>query len=210
MRQQINLVNPALLPPKPFFQFKSMMISLVLIMGFLGLLALLFKWGLEANLASSALIEQKLVARQESVKKLEEQVAQRKKDPGLEARVKMLQAEQARLKRMVLMLRQGGMTEEVRSQANVLYALARHPAKGVWLTQVELHGNQVSLEGAAVEAAAIPAYLSQIMSLPEFKGQRFERFELGSLRPQAGQSESLPGKALAFRLESFTAGKDKP
>jgi len=190
MRQQINLVNPALLPPKPFFQFKSMMISLAIIVGFLGGLVLLFKWGAEVNQVSSALIERKLVARQESIKKLEEQVAQKKTNTGLEAQVKALQTEQERLKKMELMLRQGGMAEEVRSQADVLYALAHRPAKGVWLTQVELHGNQVSLEGNAAGASVIPAYLSQVMSLPEFKGQRFERFELGSLRPQGGLAEA--------------------
>lgn len=210
MRQQINLVNPALLPPKPFFQFRSMVISLALIAGFLVFLALLFQVVVGAYLLSSSQIEQKLVAQQERVKQLEERVAQKKKDPGLEARVKLLQQDQERLNKMALMLRQGGMTEEVRSQADVLYALARRPSKGVWLTSIALRGSHVSLQGGAVEAAAIPAYLAQIMELPEFKGQRFDRFELGDLSPEAGNSRLLAVRPLAFRLESITEGQKKP
>ena len=208
MRQQINLVNLALLPPKPFFQFKSMMISLAVIMVFLSAISVLFRFSLNGYLGTIAQVERNVSLKQEQLKALEQKASLRQKDPAVAARLARLQDERQRLQQMAGLLRQGGIAEEKRSPAAYLYALARQASPGIWLTWIELHGDRVSLQGGASDAAAVPVYLAQIMRLPEFKGQRFAGFELGSLSSTAVAPVS--GKALAFRLESISEGKEKP
>lgn len=208
MRQQINLVNLALLPPKPFFQFKSLMISLAVVLVFLTAISVLFRSNLNGYLGTIAQVGRNVGLKQEQLKALEQKASLRQKDPAVAARLVRLQDERQRLQQMAGLLQQGGVTEENRSQAAYLYALARQASPGIWLTSIELHGDRVSLQGGASDAAAVPAYLAQIMRLPEFKGQRFASFELGSLPAAVGAAVS--GKALAFRLESISEGKEKP
>jgi len=209
MRQQINLVNLALLPPKPFFQFRSMIISLVLIAVSLSVLAWLFGSRVALNLSSAELAQQRVGVKQDRVKAIEAQMTQRQKDPQVAAALLKTQEEQMRLRQIATSLQQGGMLEESRSYATYLYALAEKPARGIWLTQIEFHGSRMLLEGMALNAEDIPPYLAQLQALPVFSGQRFLSFALGrkALPASAG---AKPAEALMFRLEPVLDGKTKP
>lgn len=209
MRQQINLVNLALLPPKPFFQFRSMMLSLAVIAVALSLLAWIFDSRVALYLSAAELAQQRVGVKQERVKAIEAQMTQRQKDPQAAAALLKAQEEQQRLRQIASSLQQGGMLEEGRSYATYLYALAEKPARGIWLTQIEFHGSRMLLEGMALSAEDIPPYLAQLQTLPVFSGQRFLSFALGR-RALPASAGAKPAEALMFRLEPVPDGKTTP
>lgn len=209
MRQQINLVNLELLPPKPFFQFRSMVISLAVIALALSLLVLFFHSRLALYQSTAELVQQRVSVKQERIKVIEQQVAQRQKNPQVVADLLKAQEEQQRLRQIAASLQQGGMLDESRSYATYLYALAQKPANGVWLTQIEFHGSRLLLEGMALHATDLPPYLAQLKELPVFAGQRFVSFDLG--RKTFATTAGVPAaEVLMFRLEPVVEGKGKP
>lgn len=209
MRQQINLVNPALLPPKPFFQFRSMMIALAVIVVSLSVMVAAFQAKVAAYQAIAEVAAQRVTVKQQRVKTLETQLAQRQKDPQAAASLLKAQAEQMQLHQIASSLARGGMLDEGQSYAGYLNALARQPNRGVWLTRIEFHGARMLLEGMAMSAEDIPPYLTRLQSLPEFSGQRFLSFSLGR-RAVNADGVGKPREALMFRLEPVPDGKAKP
>ncbi|MEN9491922.1 MAG: hypothetical protein RJA63_2371 [Pseudomonadota bacterium] len=209
MRQQINLVNPALLPPKPFFQFRSMMTALAVIALSLSVLAGVFSAKVASYREITDRATQRLALKQERVKELEAQLAQRQKDPQAVAALVKAQTEQMQLRQIAASLARGGMLEDGKSYAAYLEALARKPSRGVWLNRIEFHGARMLLEGMAVSAEDIPPYLSQLQSLPEFAGQRFVSFSLGR-RTLNAVGDAKPREALMFRLEPVPGEGAKP
>lgn len=209
MKQQINLVNPALLPPKPFFQFRSMMIALAVIVLALSVMAALFSAKVAAYRELADAAGQRLAAKQLRVKELEGQIAQRQKDPQVAAALVKAQAEQIQLRQIAASLAQGGLQEDGKPYSRLLEALAQKPSRGVWLTRIEFRGPRMLLEGMAVSAEDMPPYLAQLQALPEFAGQRFVSFSLGR-RAVSVQADAKPREALVFRLEPVPEGGAKP
>lgn len=209
MKQQINLVNPALLPPKPFFQFRSMMIALAVIVLALSVMAGVFRAQVSAYRALADAAGQRLAAKQLRVKELEGQIAQRQKDPQVAAALVKAQAEQIQLRQIAASLAQGGLQDDGKPYSRYLNALAQKPSRGVWLTRIEFHGPRMLLEGMAVNAEDMPPYLAQLQALPEFSGQRFVSFSLGR-RAVSVQADAKPREALAFRLEPVPEAGAKP
>lgn len=211
MKQQINLVNLALLPPKPFFQFKSMLMSLLVIVAAMLLLTLLFASRIGSYESAAEQSRQRASLKETQVKALEQQVAARQKDPQVAAELLASQDEQRRLQKMENALQQGGLLGQAApSYAAYLYALASKPMQGVWLTQIEFHGPRMLLQGMAMQADDIPAYLAQLKGVPAFAGQRFLSFELGRKVSAEGVTQSGPAapQALEFKLQPVVEGKE--
>jgi hypothetical protein len=85
-----------------------------------------------------------------------------------------------------------------------LQAFARTATEGVWLTGLNLdnrHGSLV-VEGRALDASLVPAYLQTLRGEPYFAGTTFSAIEL-----TAGNSTSTMAadRALKFRIASPTA-----
>ncbi|WP_018609062.1 PilN domain-containing protein [Uliginosibacterium gangwonense] len=211
MKQQINLVNLALLPPKPDFQFKSMVLSLLVIVAAMLLLTLLFVSRIGAYESAAEQSKQRVTLKETQVKALEQQVAARQKDPKVAAELLGKQDEQRRLQKMANALQQGGLLgQPAPSYAAYLYALASKPTQGVWLTQIEFHGPRMLLQGMAMQADDIPAYLTQLKGMSAFAGQRFVSFELGRKVSAEGvaQSGPTPPQALEFKLQPVVESKE--
>ncbi|MBS1208981.1 MAG: biosis protein MshI [Proteobacteria bacterium] len=208
MRRQINLVNLALLPPKPFFQFKSMMVALGVLVAGLLLLAAFMRPRLEAYEAAAADAQSRLVAKQAQVKQHEQALTRRLPDPQVAARLSALHDEQEVLQRIDQALQAGGLPNQGRGASVWLYALARQPLSGVWLTGIQVHGESISLEGMALNAEAIPECLTRLNQLPAFQGQHFAAFEV-SRQTLGGADAKKAVEVLRFRLESAMAGEGK-
>lgn len=120
---------------------------------------------------------------------LEARLEAREPDQELIARRDELEAE--------IELREGfaealGQLDQARGEgfAAKLDALARQRIEGLWLTRIRFHDAELRLEGRAVRAALVPAYLERLAGEPEFEGVRFERFELTQVkRPDDEEAE---------------------
>ncbi|GAB2902707.1 MSHA biogenesis protein MshI2 [Uliginosibacterium flavum] len=206
MRRQINLVNLALLPPKPFFQFRSMMLALAVLAGGLLLLATFMLSRLGGYEVAAAQAKSRLVAKQDQLKTQEQKLVLRQADPQVAAQLESLREAQQDLQRIDQAL-QGGVSgaapeqDKAKGASRYLYALARQPLPGVWLNTIHVHGDQVSLQGMATHAAAIPATLALLNQLPAFQGQNFSAFEAGR-QVISGADPAKPIEVLSFSLSS--------
>ncbi|MDP5240241.1 PilN domain-containing protein [Uliginosibacterium sp. 31-16] len=208
MKRQINLVNPALLPPKPFFQFRSMMLALGVLAAGLLLLGTFMLSRLGAYEAAAAQAQERLLAKQEQMKQQEKVLVRRQPDPQVATRLEGLRTEQEDLQRIDQALQADGLpgqgTDKAANASAYLYELARQPLPNVWLTDIQLRGKDISLQGMASNAAAIPATLSLLNRLPAFQGQNFAAFEAGR-KSLTTADPAKPVEVLSFRLESAAA-----
>jgi len=214
MRRHINLANPALLPPKPFFQFNSMMLALgVLFLGLL-LISLYINTALRDYVKQADGMQAGLAAKQGQLAQEAKNNPQRKGNPDVAARLESIQVQKGLLQRIDQTLQGGQQPDGVHISSEYLVALASQPLKGAWLTGIRINGNGVTLDGQATQAAAIPAAIKQIEGLLPFKGQHFAAFEVvhdqqTQAQTQANGNEQMaqPADVLSFTL-SATAAKE--
>lgn len=199
MSQQLNLVNAALLPPKPFFQFASMMLSLGVMLVVLVAFAVLVFSQLATYEGAAVQSAQRVTAKQAQIAALEQATGQRVASPRLLEEQSAVMAEGQRLQQLAGQLGQLGGQEALRSRAEMLFALAARPANGVWLTAIDVSGERIALDGKTLSAERLPPWLEQIRQTPAFAGQRFGGFNLGASE-SAGEAT-----AYAFRLEAVRA-----
>ena len=215
MSQQLNLVNLALLPPKPFFQFRSMMLALTVMVSVLVVFSALIFSQVSAYEQAAGVSAQRLLTTQARVAALEEKSGKREVSPTVADEQIAVEADRQRLETLAGQIAQLGGKKAVRSRAALLFALAQRPAKGLWLTGVTIDGERVALDGMTVEAADLPLWLAQLQQLPAFAGQRFGGLEIGQSTGQEGgpqeaadsASAPRPVAALAFHLTAVPAGR---
>ena len=107
-------------------------------------------------------------------------------------------------KQLVLSLVQGSTLGDSRGFSRYLRSLARQDTDGLWLTHISLSalGDKTRLEGHALRADLVPAYLQSLAEEPPFSTQRFHQFQID------GPQQSADG-IVTFSMNSeaqFIAG----
>ncbi|MEC5386083.1 hypothetical protein VVD49_10125 [Uliginosibacterium sp. H3] len=211
MSQQLNLVNPALLPPKPFFQFRSMMLALAVLVGVLVFFSFFITSQVRSFEEAAALSAQRLAAKQTQIAALEQKSGTRVLSPAVAEEQASVEAEKRRLEELGTQIAQLGGLRTVRSRADILFALAQRPATGLWLTGIDIVGERMAFEGMTLQAANLPRWLGELQTLTVFAGQRFGGIEIKPVEvvaqsaPAAGQSAGV--SVLAFSLTAEPAEK---
>lgn len=200
----IHLCNPALLPPKPFFQFKTMVIGLAIFAAALVATHQALRYGIQDLEKQAQASQVRQQAKQEQISKLEQKIAQRQHNPRIASEMTQAQEERKQLQQITATLQTGSTDTRQPSFAASLYDLAHLPVSGVWLKQIDIQGDHIALQGLATQAEEIPKYLNALNQLPAFKGQRFSAFEI--VRP-ANTPASGTAAPLAFRLDSSVEEK---
>lgn len=177
MSQQINLFNPLFMRREKYFSTRTMLQSLGLIA--LGL-TVIYAYALwQSN-------DLKRLATEYS----SQLAAQRDQFVALsaEGRSKLLQAEVARLetdarsRRAVLDLMQGGGLGNTDGFARYFAAFARHPMGGVWLTGFSVgdNGNVLSIRGRVLHPDLVPAYLKALNEEDVMRGRLVTELKLAA------------------------------
>jgi hypothetical protein len=94
-----------------------------------------------------------------------------------------------REKQLVLSLVQGSTLGGTQGFSGHLISLARRDTDGLWLTHIRLSGlgGKTQLEGKALRAELVPAYLQSLAEEPPFATQRFHQLQIeGSEDPTEG------------------------
>jgi Tfp pilus assembly protein PilN len=134
---------------------------------------------------AAAHLEQRVAAAPKAAQRLEAEL------DAAEAEVTALEAVASRLGSGALG-RTTGFTRPLR-------ALARGNTEGVWLTGVHLdnRGGQIALEGKALDAARVPAFIERLRRAPQFAGTDFASIEI---RPAEEAGSHAPASLVRFRL----------
>lgn len=178
MSQQINLYNAAFARKEKPFSLQAMSVSLALIV--VGLLAV---YGFAAMRTGSA--ERTAVQIGEQLKGQRDQLAKltqlpvRMPSKALEAEITKLEAE-VKARQTSLQALGTGELGNAGGFSEFLAALGRQALPGIWLTSVTISdsGNQLLVQGRALRAELMPAFLRALGKEPVMRGRRVTELKL--------------------------------
>ena len=203
MSQQVNLYNPAFEHKRDLLSFRGAVTvwSVALVMVVVALLALALRGNqLEHELAQANAARD---AAQVQMTALAGQLAARKADPELAARVKQLERGLAG-RQEVLSTLQAGVIGDTRGFSAHLTAFARQSFVGLWLTGLKVAGagQDVVLEGRATRPELVPGYLQRLNREEVMRGHAFAELEMR--RPDR-DADKTPAAAtfVEFRLSTL-------
>lgn len=209
MSQQINLFNPIFLKQKKHFSSFAMVQALGGIV--LGMLVFYVYAHYEVGKMGASATEtaKRLQTEQSRLTKVAAEFAPDKDAKLLESQVAQMES-QLIARQKVLAVLQGGELGNTAGFSEYLRAYSRQAIGGLWLTGFAIHGagNQMALDGRAIKADLVPAYIRRLNQEKIMQGKAFAAMEIGRPalpKPEGaavkGVSPSLPG-FVEFRLMS--------
>ncbi|MGL4749826.1 MAG: fimbrial assembly protein [Shewanella sp.] len=193
IKSRVNLYSAALLPPKQSLTFATLMSYTAGLLLVCCAVAGFSYWQLTESV--QALSQASALKQQYDQQKadLETQIANRKPDPDLVARV-TLESQQLELKQLLLgeLALRSSLTS--RGFAPVLKDLAMVSDASVWLNHIVINEQHFMFEGFADHPQNIPLWISKLKTTQTLKGQAFS-----SMTMDRGED-----KPLAFTLTSET------
>jgi hypothetical protein len=217
--QQINLYNPRFLAQKKVFSAKAMAQALGVLV--LGCVALgLYGQHNSANLAAAASAgAAQLAQKQARLDKINVEFAPRQRNPALESELAQLEARAQLLRNAAGALDRDELGNKT-GYARAFKALARQSIAGLWLTGVSIdsgappRGLRVNLEGRALDAALVPAYLGRLGQESVLAGQSFSTLRIGPPKPSSKDgAKETPAPFVEFAVagaQGKTAGEGAP
>lgn len=202
MSAQINLFNPAFRKQKKYFTSTHMAIGLgvlaaALLATPLYLNAQLADLRKEADASSAA-----LTARQAELAKVNAETGAKTKNEALDLQAEALEAEARSLTLVANMLGKGGLGNAA-GYAEYMRAFARQVREGIWLTGFDIAGNgtEIVLQGRAVQADLVPAYIARLANEPVLRGKSFATLDMETPKLAEGAS-APPAQYTEFTLRS--------
>src|SRR5471032_2340429 len=211
MSQQINLFNPKFERQK--HQISARAASQCLGLLFAGLLAL----SLYGQRKVAALEQQESAIKAELAQsearrdKALQDFPLRHKDPAVAQQLAAAEAQQKLVQDAIGILGRGELGN-AQGYASYFRALAQARVEGVWLTGLHIAGagNEISLEGRALHASLLPAYISRLGQQEVFKGKTFASLDIGppdtAAAPPADDKAVKAASYVVFSLQSTRAG----
>ncbi|HEX8406324.1 MAG TPA: hypothetical protein VF670_17005 [Duganella sp.] len=184
MSQQINLFNPIFLQQKKVFGAVPMAEALGIIVAG----ALLLTWYAGQRIdeldKSAAAGKAVLASREKRLAEANVQFAPRQKNPALAAELASAEAELKSLHQVESVLR-GGALGNAAGYSEYFRAFSRQNVSGLWLTGVSIvgAGNDIGVQGRALQPTLIPAYISRLKSERIMSGKSFASLDIS--RPDA-------------------------
>jgi hypothetical protein len=182
--QQINLFNPIFLQQKKVFGAVPMAEALGIIVAG----ALLLTWYAGQRIdeldKSAAAGKAVLASREKRLAEANVQFAPRQKNPALAAELASAEAELKSLHQVESVLR-GGALGNAAGYSEYFRAFSRQNVSGLWLTGVSIvgAGNDIGVQGRALQPTLIPAYISRLKSERIMSGKSFASLDIS--RPDA-------------------------
>lgn len=197
MKTRINLYSEQF---RPQLDLLSLNFVLCLVGVLLLTLIGLGSWqGQQANKQASNLANQQVQVQQQQqqITTISNALAARKPSVQLTANLAQLQQQLAAQKQLLAQLA-GRQQHKTRGFAGLMATLAEASPKDLWLTDIQLQGNQLDLRGVTQDADALPRWVKQLGQSPYLKGTDFAGAHLYRDETQA----------LRFILSSTTNAQD--
>ena len=154
---------------------------------------------------------QQLAQRQARLNSAGANFAPRKKSPELAQQLAAAELALASLHKVSSVLKLGAIGNTA-GYADYFRALARQRVAGVWLTGVSIvgAGNEIALQGAALQPALVPAYIGRLGREPVLHGKRFASLHIEQAMGtpnQDGAVAAMPASTVTFRLHSVAGAE---
>jgi hypothetical protein len=199
MSQQINLYNPLFLKQEKHFSARTLAQALAVVV--LGIAVVSVSGWIQARSAERLADQYRdQVARQrDQLVKLGVQLPGPGRGKALEAELARLEGE-VKLRQATLEALGTGELGNTVGFSEFLAALGRQSMGGVWLTRIEIAdaGNDLRVEGRALRAELVPAYLAALSREPMMRGRRVTEMKLAAASEKAGGNE--PDRFVEFSI----------
>jgi len=186
MSQQINLFNPAFEKQKQILSAATIAQAMLLIAVTGGALAWYGARQAAKLEQAEAQAQQQLKERQARLAKVQLAYPPRVKDPSIAQSLVQSEAERNAMLEAQKLLSGGGLGNTDGYSA-YFRAFANARVNGLWLTGASIvgAGSQVGLQGGALQASLVPAYINALGRQPVLRGKTFARLEIGASTPPA-------------------------
>ncbi len=198
MNQQINFYQSGFRFAQQLFGAKTLLIGSSVIM-----LAMLVIYGLAQYKLNSVTSELQILSNQEKaaverLQNLRPTINAVGVEKSLSERLEDA-THSLREKELVLSLVRGSTLGDARGFSRYLRSLARQDTDGLWLTHISLSalGDKTWLQGQALRAELVPAYLQNLAEETPFAEQRFHQFQIDG-------PEEPTGDIVTFSVKSDT------
>ncbi|MBY0574598.1 MAG: PilN domain-containing protein [Undibacterium sp.] len=196
MSQQINLYDPRLLKQKEVLTSSNIVgafaLSLALVAGIWGYLVI--ETSKQEQLLSQQTARVSVLTAQ--VTPLREMVAAKSKNPIYEKELRTIETAIQKRENIAQILR-GSDFGDTGGYSGYLAAFAKQIPAGVWLTGFSLEGAgfDISIQGRAMQPAALAVYINQLKREKVMQGKTFAALQMN--RPQIAVVASTASSALA-------------
>ncbi len=179
MSQQINLFNPIFLKQKKHFSAATMAQALGLILLGTVLMVVYTHYQVAGLSTEASTTDAKLKEAQAQLVVVNAQFAPRQKSKTVEEEIRIAETEVKELQQVAETL-QNGDFGSAQGYAEYLRAFARQIVSGLWLTGLSIHGagNDIGIQGRALQPELIPAYIKRLKSEPTLQGKSFSTLEM--------------------------------
>ncbi|MNX05970.1 hypothetical protein D3C86_355980 [compost metagenome] len=204
MSQQINLFNPQFELKKHHMSASTAglgLSALALVLLVLGVLARQAMAGLEQREAGVKAALAQVEAKRDQILR---DYPPRKKEPALAQELAAVEAQRQLLQDAASMLDSGKLGNTL-GYAGYFRALAQARVEGVWLTGVDIAGagNDFGLQGRALHASLLPAYITRLGQQEILKGKSFASLDIGQPeQPAVAEGKAASLSYVAFSLQS--------
>ena len=199
MTQQINLYNPLFLRQEKHFSARTMVHALAVVL--LGIVAVFVAgaWQTRSAERLASQYREQVLRQRDQVVKLGGQLGGGGRSKALEAEVARLESE-IKLRQATLQALGTGELGNTAGFSEFFAALGRQALTGVWLTHVRIGdaGNDLVVEGRALRAELMPAYLRALNHEAMMRGRRVTEMKLSAAGGKAAANE--PGRFVEFSL----------
>lgn len=201
MTQYINLLNPALRQRREVISAVTLAVTLV------ALCAMLAGGHFYARQRADALQSEvkrstaQWQADQDKLAAVEKSAATARPDVQLAAEIEkarlLLRVRQAAMAALA-----GGELGDTAGFSEMLRALARQSMNGLWLTGFSFAGRDMQIQGRALSADQVPAYIRRLNAEPAFQGKSLASMLIEEVRPSETGAPAGTAPYLEFRLVS--------
>jgi len=193
MSQQINLYNPLFEKKEKPFSARTMSQALALIA--VGVATMHAYSAYQARSAErvAAQLSQQITVQREQVAKLTKAGAPTR-SKALEAEIARLEAE-VKTRQTTLQALNTGELGNTAGFSEFLAALGRQAMPGIWLTSITIanSGNELLVQGRALRADLMPAFLRALNNEPMMRGRRVTELKLSAKSPAPADKAAAVG-----------------
>ncbi len=177
MSQEINLLNPALRPPRDLLTFKPVAVATVASVAFIAALFAYARFDAAQLDRRQADAKTQLADVQQQLQKLQADLSARKPSAALEQEVSRLSGE-AEHRGEILRLAEETTGFASGSLADVMRGFANQTLPGVWLTGFAVGTSGIDIRGRLLDPSLLPVYIRRLNGEPAFRGRLFAALDM--------------------------------
>lgn len=198
MMQQVNLYHPIFRRQQKKFSAVALLQATGIVVAGVVVLVGLNLWQINALRVQLAHTEQEVTSAIRQLEQVRAQAASIPRELAVENELRVLEQQLSALAAASQLSEQGS---GLRAQgyADHLLAFARQHLDGVWLRGVTIEGEQIALEGSAVDPEYVPRYLQRLAREPQFTGARFQTVKITRVESERGPKKPT---TVEFIIES--------